>query len=155
MIADDRDCAIIYLDLDNFKAYNDAYGFSCGDNMLRLLAQAMNLCCSAGDFKGHIGGDDFIILTRDTERLHELCSHIIETFSEQIQSLYSKEDWERGYIISKNRNGFAENFPIATLSIAAVTNRTVDFSQTELLSKTVAHAKKQCKQQAGHSVVIV
>ncbi|WP_283609347.1 GGDEF domain-containing protein [Faecalispora anaeroviscerum] len=155
MLGDDRACAIIYLDLDHFKAYNDAYGFSCGDNMLRLVAHTMNLCCSAADFKGHIGGDDFIILTRDTECLPELCDNLIATFSRQVRPLYSKEDWERGYIISKNRNGFAEDFPVATLSIAAVTNRTVDFSQTELLSKTVAAAKKQSKQKQGHSVVIV
>lgn len=155
VMGDERPCAIVYLDLDNFKAYNDAYGFGCGDNMLKLVAQAMNLCCSAADFKGHIGGDDFVIITRDTERLPRLCGKIISVFSKMLQPLYSEEDWERGYIISKNRNGFSEKFSIATLSIAAVTNQSISFSEKDQLSKTIAHAKKQCKAKQGHAVAIV
>lgn len=155
LMTDVRLCAIIYLDLNHFKAYNDAYGFSRGDDMLRLMAQTMNHCCSAADFKGHIGGDDFIILTRKTEKLRELCNRIISSFSKAIQPFYSREDWERGYIVSKNRNGFSENFPIVTISIAAVTNSAVDFSNTELLSNTVASAKKKSKEQVGNSIVIL
>jgi EAL domain-containing protein (putative c-di-GMP-specific phosphodiesterase class I)/GGDEF domain-containing protein len=147
--------AIVYLDLDNFKAYNDAYGFTNGDCMLKTLAKAMKLCCSADDFMGHIGGDDFVIITRDMERLQQLCSDIIDTFAGLIQPLYSPSDWERGYIVSKDRNGFPKNFPIVTLSIAAVTNRTSGFSETAALSKAIADAKKQCKQQQGNAMIIV
>ncbi|WP_099469736.1 GGDEF domain-containing protein [Konateibacter massiliensis] len=146
--------AVVYLDLDNFKAYNDAYGFEYGDCMLKALAQAMRLCCSEKDFMGHIGGDDFVIITRDMERLPKLCDNIIHTFAGQIKSLYSPSDWERGYIVSKDRNGFLENFPIATLSIAAVTNCAGNFAETGVLSQAIAKTKKQCKQQKGNSVII-
>ena len=104
---------------------------------------------------GHIGGDDFVIITRDMERLPKLCGDIIVTFAGQIESLYSPSDWERGYIVSKDRNGFSDNFPISTLSIAAVTNRDHNFTETEVLSQTIAKTKKQCKQQKGNAVIIV
>ncbi len=147
--------AIIYLDLDNFKAYNDAYGFTNGDCMLKTLAQAMMLCCSDQDFMGHIGGDDFVIITRNLENLEKLCNDIISTFSDLIQPLYSASDWECGYIVSQDRNGFIKTFPMATLSIAVVTNRTGDFTETGTLSKTIAETKKQCKQQKGNTVIII
>ena len=155
LIQETEPYAIVYLDLDNFKAYNDAYGFAYGDCMLKALAQTMKLCCSEEDFMGHIGGDDFVIITRDMERLPKLCGDIIVTFAGQIESLYSPSDWERGYIVSKDRNGFSDNFPISTLSIAAVTNRDHNFTETEVLSQTIAKTKKQCKQQKGNAVIIV
>lgn len=147
--------AIVYLDLDNFKAYNDAYGFANGDKMLRILAQSMEYCCADADFKGHIGGDDFVIVTRDAAHVEQLCGEIIRTFSERICTLYSPLDWNRGYIVSQNRSGFTENFPVATLSIAAVTNTAVSFCSTTDLSQTIAAAKKTCKQRKGNAVVTV
>lgn len=149
--------AIIYLDLDNFKAYNDAYGFSSGDCMLKTLAQSMVQCCSEKDFLGHIGGDDFVIITRrrDKESVQSLCDNIINVFSKLIQPLYSPLDWERGYIISKDRNGFMDNFPITTLSIAVVTNYNNSFDESAALSKAIAEVKKLCKQRKGNVVIIV
>lgn len=146
--------AIVYLDLDNFKAYNDAYGFTNGDGMIKALSQAILLCCRPEDFKGHIGGDDFVVVTRNTDHLSTLCEKIITTFSGLIEPLYTPADWERGYIISNDRNGFLEQFPIATLSIAAVTSRSGPFSNMAALSKAIAEAKKRCKQQKGNAVVI-
>jgi len=148
--------AIIYLDLDNFKAYNDAYGFSNGDSMLKTLAQAMIQCCSEKDFLGHIGGDDFVIITRrrDKESVQSLCDNIINVFSKLIQPLYSPLDWERGYIISKDRNGFMDNFPITTLSIAVVTNYNNSFDESATLSNAIAEVKKLCKQKKGNAVII-
>lgn len=149
--------AIIYLDLDNFKAYNDAYGFSSGDTMLKTLAQAMTQSCANNDFMGHIGGDDFVIITRfrDLESVQKLCDDIVDAFAEMIQPLYSESDWERGYIISKDRNGFTEKFPVATLSVAAVTNYHNSFTESKELSKVIAEVKKKCKKQKGNAVVII
>lgn len=148
--------AIIYIDLDNFKAYNDAYGFPNGDSMLRTLAQSMHQCCSEKDFLGHIGGDDFVIITRrrDKESVQSLCDNIINVFRKLIQPLYSPLDWERGYIISKDRNGFMDNFPITTLSMAVVTNYNNNFNESTVLSKAIAEVKKLCKQQIGNAVII-
>ncbi|WP_312354273.1 GGDEF domain-containing protein [Aminipila sp.] len=146
--------AIVYLDLDNFKAYNDAYGFTNGDLMIKILADSMRACCNEIDFKGHIGGDDFVIITQ-SYFVEELCMNIINSFSRSIKALYSKEDWEQGYIISKNRSGFTEKFPIATLSIAAVTNKNREYTDLEELSKIIADTKKRCKQKAGNAVITV
>lgn len=148
--------AIIYLDLDNFKAYNDAYGFASGDSMLKTLAQAMVKSCSDKDFIGHIGGDDFVIITRprNKDSIQNLCETVINNFAEMIQPLYSSEDWERGYIISRDRNGFPDEFPITTLSIAVVTNYDKHFAESSLLSQAIANVKKKCKQQYGNTIII-
>lgn len=145
--------AIIYLDLDNFKAYNDAYGFSNGDLMLKAVAQSLETCCTDGEFLGHIGGDDFVVIA-GYHQVNELCRKIIETFSKSVEALYSPDDWKQGYIVSKNRNGFAENFSIVSLSIAVVTNRNIQPQTTEELSKIIAGTKKIAKQQEGNAIII-
>ncbi len=146
--------SIIYLDLDNFKAYNDAYGFANGDRMIKILAASMRECCAAEDFLGHIGGDDFVIVVAHHQS-KPLCENIIRVFGAAIQTLYTPDDWERGDIVSKNRNGFTEAFPIVTLSIAVVTNRHKSYSGLETLSREIANTKKQCKMQKGDTLVIV
>lgn len=145
---------LIYLDLDNFKAYNDAYGFTNGDKMIKIVADTMQECCIEEDFFGHIGGDDFVIITHALN-IQKLCDEIILVFSRAIKPLYSEEDWDQGYIVSTNRNGFFDQFPIATLSIAAVRCGTGDFNNMENLSQKITHAKKKCKQIIGNAVVIV
>lgn len=145
--------SIIYLDLDHFKAYNDAYGFSNGDLMIKAVSQVIDACCNEGEFFGHIGGDDFVIVT-DYHEVRDLCFQITQTFQKEIEPLYSHSDWTRGYIVSKNRNGFTENFPIATLSISVVTNQWIQPKNMEELSKYIATTKKMAKQQEGNAVVI-
>ncbi len=145
---------IIYIDIDNFKAYNDAYGFSNGDLMIKAVAMAMQKCCGTEDFMGHIGGDDFVIVSYE-KNIEELCNNICDTFHDYICSLYSREDWEKGFIVSRNRNGFVQEFPIATLSVAAISNKSHEFNSTDELSKAIAKAKKQCKQINGNAVVVI
>ena len=149
--------AIIYLDLDNFKAYNDAYGFANGDRMIKAVADTLRSCCREEEFKGHIGGDDFVVIFsgEDLDRARELCGGITRVFGEAIRSLYNEEDWARGYIVSRNRNGFTENFPLATLSISVVTNQERTFSSMEELSRAIAEVKKKSKQILGNSLVLI
>lgn len=146
-LKESRPFTLIYLDLDNFKAYNDAYGFPNGDRMIKTVADTIRTCCRDEDLKGHIGGDDFVIVSAlcQKEALRALCDRIIDTFSRSIRSLYNDEDWNRGFIVSQNRHGFTENFPIATLSIAVVTTHGKDFASMEELSQVVAEAKKKSK----------
>lgn len=146
--------SILYFDLDDFKAYNDAYGFSNGDLMLKALAETLTACCKKDSFCGHIGGDDFVVVVQ-THDVLQMCTLICNTFRESIQNLYSPFDWEQGYIVSKNRHGFVENFPIATLSIAGVTNKCTAPKTMEELSMLIASVKKQCKQKEGNAIVIV
>lgn len=146
--------AIIYLDLDNFKAYNDAYGFSNGDLMLKALADVMRQCSKEGDFLGHIGGDDFVIVTH-THEVVTFCRQVAQSFHRSIQAIYSPYDWEQGFIVSKNRNGFTQNFDIVSLSVAIVTNQRETPKTMEELSELIARTKKQCKQQEGDAIIVV
>ena len=145
--------AIIYFDLDNFKAYNDAYGFTNGDMMIKMVADILTQLCSPDDFCGHIGGDDFVVITNG-DKTEDLCKSAFGKFAEDSQNLYSEIDRERGYIVSKNRLGFIEEFPLATLSAAAITNREHPYASIKELSLVIAQTKKRAKQQTGNSLVI-
>lgn len=145
--------SVIYIDLDNFKAYNDAYGFNNGDLMIKAVADSMEETCSREEFMGHIGGDDFVIIAGHYQ-VEELFQGITEKFKRYIQGLYSEEDYKNRFIVSKNRHGFEEKFPIATLSMAVVTNRTHKFTNLEDFSKELVQVKKKSKQMEGNSCVI-
>ena len=117
------DFSIMYCDLDNFKAYNDAYGFSRGDDALRMTARVLNEFVQE-HFPlarlGHIGGDDFIIVGEsciDEELLDELC----RSFDRARCQLFSDQDLERGWYSTKNRKGRTVRIPLVSLSVAVVT----------------------------------
>jgi GGDEF domain-containing protein len=114
---------VVYCDLDNFKAYNDAYGFPKGDDALRLTARTLNDFISLHAMEanlGHIGGDDFIIVS-DTriggEKLQLLC----DDFDERRRELFTAEDRERGWYKTVNRKGRAIKVPLVSMSLAVVT----------------------------------
>lgn len=142
----------IYLDLDNFKAYNDAYGFTNGDLMIKTTADCIEESCLKEEFMGHIGGDDFVIIT-DYWEIEQLCQCIINKFQEKINMLYTQDDLDNGYILSKNRNGIEEKYPMATLSIAVVTNEFKNYQTINEFSKVLAEVKKKCKQKKGNAII--
>lgn len=146
--------SIIYVDLDNFKAYNDIYGFAKGDMMIKAAANAIKVCCSDNEFIGHIGGDDFVIIANQVQ-VEELCKKIFDAFKSLIRNLYSMEDWERGFIIAKDRGRNVQEFGIVTLSIGVLTNKKQNFKNSEEVTKAIAGIKKQCKNKVGNSLVIV
>ena len=124
-IEEDDTFAVIYLDLDNFKAFNDVYGFTHGDEAIQLVARvSVDVVRRRGtpnDFVGHIGGDDFIIATM-ADRAEEIAQEIIDEFDRNIRVLYSPKDLRQGYIETRDRRGALNRFPIMTLSIAIVSN---------------------------------
>ncbi len=145
--------AVLYVDIDNFKAFNDRYGFEHGDNALRLtsaiLSQAIADCCDRhADFLGHIGGDDFIIISRP-EKEDALCQAVIARFDREIRSLYAPEDLANGFIALPNRRGIEENFPIATVSIAVIDNGERQFSNYLEIGEIAAQLKKKAKAIEG------
>ena len=144
---------IAYIDLDNFKAYNDAYGFNNGDRMIKALAESMKENCVQGEFLGHIGGDDFVIIA-DRWELMPVLTQITEDFRRKIIPLYSPVDCERGYIVSHNRHGEVEEFPLATLSVAIVTNQKRQYGGMGEFSEQLVKAKKASKDRTGNSYVI-
>lgn len=153
-IKENKPFSILYIDIDNFKAYNDAYGFNNGDLMIQTLAECINEAAEQAELKGHIGGDDFVVIFRKMNVNLE-CEKIIELFGHSIRHLYNEKDWDNGYIISKNRNNIEEKFPIATLSISVITNCNQVFQSIDEFSKAIAGIKKKCKQQEGNAIIIV
>ncbi|MCL2222956.1 MAG: EAL domain-containing protein [Oscillospiraceae bacterium] len=145
----DEPYCVTYYDIDNFKAYNDAYGFQNGDLMLALISDILQSCATRDEFIGHIGGDDFIVIC-DYHEGDNYCRAVIDEFSSKVESLYRDEDLENGFIVSKNRNGVTESFPIATLSVAGITNKVHTYSSIDAFSKDIAAIKKTCKKKQGN-----
>jgi DNA-binding response OmpR family regulator len=149
--------AYLYVDLDNFKAFNDTYGPARGDRVIRLLADVLSEQIAAngagGDFIGHIGGDDFVVIT-SPDVLDTLCRTIIDTFDQRVRTLYDPGDLERGYLQGIDRQGVPRSFPIISLSIGVVTNRYRVFADHEDVSRVAAEMKQFSKQQPGSSYAI-
>ncbi len=116
--------AILYADLDHFKAYNDHYGFMRGDEVIRATARLLQdvtfEVAGADGFVGHVGGDDFVIVC-DAALAPTLAERIVERFDACIADLYDPTDRARGYIEVEDRRGELQRFPIATLSIGIAT----------------------------------
>ncbi len=148
--------SLVYTDLDHFKVYNDIYGFDHGDRIIKFTAEvlqdALDTHGSADDFVGHVGGDDFVMLT-GMERSDTICQYALDNFCKNAGSFYSEEDVNRGFIVGKGRDGNISNFPLISLSIAVVD---CDFSlpfTMSGLSHRVAEVKKASKAISGSSLV--
>jgi GGDEF domain-containing protein len=148
--------AACYADLDNFKAYNDYYGYHYGDSLIKMTSEIIRdvVYSSTRDgFVGHIGGDDFVFII-PPEKIHPVCDQIIKIFDRMIIRRYKKEDVLRGYIITKNRRGRRENFPIMTLSIAVIVNQKRMFRHLGEISHMIADLKSYTKTLPGSNYFI-
>ena len=147
--------ALCYADLDEFKAYNDYYGYFFGDKVIKMTARIVRDSVfehQANAFVGHIGGDDFVFVV-DPARARRTCQTIIARFDAEIGLCYEPRDRRNGYIISKNRRGVPESFPLMSLSIAIVVNRAGMFSHVGEISHMVADLKKYAKTLPGSNFV--
>jgi diguanylate cyclase (GGDEF)-like protein len=154
---DDRDAfAVLYIDLDNFKAFNDAYGFTHGDEAIQLLARialdAVRRRGGVNDFVGHIGGDDFIVVTQ-ADRAEEVAQSAIDEFDRSIKTLYSPRDLRQGFIETRDRRGTINRFPVMTLSIAIVSNDRGQIANYAQVGETAAELKRYAKSIGGSSYV--
>jgi GGDEF domain-containing protein len=117
--------AFCVLDLDNFKAFNDRYGYANGSEVIKetakIIEHVVKSVGSSEDFIGHVGGDDFVVITTP-EYMREISSEIIIQFDRRIPDFYDRDERERGYILGKTRQGIEMEFPIMSISIAIVTN---------------------------------
>lgn len=153
LVRSDDPFAVLYIDLDNFKAFNDRYGFEQGDQALRLTAAILEQAitdCGGGftDFIGHIGGDDFIIISR-SEKVDSLGSAIISRFDREIRRLYTAEDLARGFIAVLNRKGQEEHYPVMSVSIAVVDNSHWHFANYLEIGEIAAQLKRRAKAIEG------
>ena len=149
--------SILYLDLDHFKAYNDVYGFIHGNDLIRLLAhvtvESVRAYGNPGDFVGHIGGDDFVIIT-SPERVDPVCRELIDCWSCESKSLYSPEDLARDGLVATDRQGRMQSFGLVTVSIGIVTNQRRPISSLEEVSRVAAEVKSKAKSLAGNSYYV-
>jgi len=149
--------AIAYVDLDNFKAYNDTYGFTQGDEMIKNLARILTYTVSefSNDdyFVGHIGGDDFVFIV-PLEKIETISKEIIKRFNTLIPSFLHKKDLERGYFISINRVGETSKIPLPSLSIAIVPVYKGKFKHVGEISARATEIKRLIKTLEGSNYFI-
>ena len=156
-LASGRPVAFCVLDLDNFKVFNDHYGYAHGNKVIKetakIIETATRMKGSPDDFVGHIDGDDFVVITTPAD-MRNVCSEIIRLFDERVPQFYDRKDLEKGYIFGKNRQGKEMQFPIMTISIAVVTNEQRTFVNT-LEASTVAAELKDYAKTLASSVFVV
>lgn len=150
--------ALMYIDLDNFKAYNDTYGFSNGDEIIKLTAKIVTKYVfkkgrNERNFVGHIGGDDFVALVEDKD-YEKICQDIIAEFDKCVVKYFNKEDVERGYLEVENRKGVIEPFPLTTISIGVVEVTNERFKNTLEIGEAGAAVKHLAKTIWGSTYVI-
>ncbi|MDR1605001.1 MAG: response regulator [Gracilibacteraceae bacterium] len=152
-IALGRKFAVVYVDIDNFKPFNDIYGFLRGDMAIKLTAEIIWALRGEDTFLGHIGGDDFVIIT-SPQRVTAVCEECIRQFDEKIRLMYDQEHVEQGYISTVNRRGEPEIFPISTLSLSVVTNEYRTFSSELEVADVASELKHKLKQMPGSNYLI-
>lgn len=156
-IEEKRAFSMIYIDLSNFKSFNDKYGFEKGDEVLRhtanIIIRAVREFGEKGDFLGHIGGDDFIVLT-GAEIYPKIAEKIIEEFDSTIGTYYDRQDAAKGYIESVDRNNRPQKFPIMTISIAIISTSYTKITHYGKLSQIAAELKKVAKKFNNSSYVV-
>lgn len=141
-----------YADLDNFKAYNDKYGFQKGDEVIRftgrVVVEAIRHSGTAGDFVGHIGGDDFVFIT-SPEAADRVCQEVLDRVQTEFPRFYAVDDRNRGFIITTNRLGRTQQFPLMTISIALVSNQQRMVASVGEVAQTASEIKKYLKSLPG------
>ncbi|MGN1270752.1 MAG: diguanylate cyclase domain-containing protein [Clostridia bacterium] len=149
---------VLYIDLDNFKAYNDVYGFLKGDEIIKLTAKIItkhiHALDSADAFVGHIGGDDFVSIINDEVDYEEICQGIIAEFDVEVLKLFNDIDIQRRYIEVQNRKGIMEQFPLTSISIGVVVADAKRFSNILEIGEVGAQVKHLSKTTMGSSYAI-
>ncbi|MBI3297564.1 MAG: response regulator [Elusimicrobia bacterium] len=141
--------AVLYADLNHFKAYNDAYGYEAGDQVIKATSRCvLDAVKAAGDaradFVGHIGGDDFIVVTRP-ERMEALAGEIVGRFDALAPGFYKEEDRRRGTLLSKDRKGNDTEFPLLSIAVGVCHNVLKPLSSYAEVSALGAELKKVAK----------
>lgn len=151
--------AILYVDIDHFKPYNDGYGFVKGNQVIQTLATVLTEAAAKyrlvehPSFVGHIGGDDFIAIV-DADMAEELCRDLIKRFDQAVPDFYDARDARRGYVVGTDRRGQETRFPLVSLSIGVVTNRHRRVHSHWQVGEVAAQVKKKAKAMPGSSFYV-
>lgn len=149
--------AVCYVDLDKFKAYNDTYGFERGDNVIketaRILLRTTQELGNPEDFVGHIGGDDFVVVT-SIPTADILCPAIIDNFDKALKEFYNETDWKNGYITAHDRQGAEITVPLLSISIGVVTNESRKIEHVAQIGEIGAELKAYAKSLKKSNYVV-
>ncbi len=144
--------ALAYADLDNFKPFNDRYGFGRGDELIkmtgRIILNVVKDTQSQGCFIGHIGGDDFVVIMKP-DLIEKAAENIIERLDALIAGFYDTADWDAGYIFAADRRGVWSKLPVTSISIGITDTERRTFSHHGELMQRASEMKGYAKKFAG------
>ena len=156
-LAEKENACVIYSDLDNFKAFNDKYGFALGDEILRftskVIQDAARNFCGEDAFVGHIGGDDFVLVV-PSESASDVADEIIANFDKGVAGFYCPEDIAAGCIASVNRSGEKQIYPLMSISLAGVDLSFQCYEKYLEVNDACAKTKKLAKKEPGSNFLI-
>lgn len=156
-IAAGQNFAHLYIDLDNFKAYNDRYGYQQGSEVIahvgELTRQVVATLGSRQDLVGHIGGDDYVVLT-GSEQAEAIAGELIRCFDASIPDFYTAEDRARGTILAHDRYGVERTFPLLTISIAVICSEHLEAPTTTAIGRECARMKEHLKALPGSNLLV-
>ena len=152
-----RPFAHLYIDLDNFKAYSDHYGYKVGSDAInmvgKLLREVVEGHDSKDDLVGHIGGDDYVVLT-NPDRAEELAKAIISNFDSHVPELYQDDDLRAGFVVGTDRHGIKRSFPLLTISIAITLSENMEHPFLLSISQNSARMKEHLKRLKNSNYLI-
>jgi diguanylate cyclase (GGDEF)-like protein len=155
-LSERKSFSLCHVDLDNFKPFADKYGYAWGSEVIKevahILTENVHTTDLDGDFVGHVGGDDFIVIT-GSERAEQVCQKIVEEFDRRSMRFYSEKDRQKGFIIGKDRQGKLQDFPLVTITIAVVTDDGSKFQGPLDMAKKAAELKEYAKTLPGSNYV--
>ena len=157
-LLNDENFVVLYFDLDNFKAYNDIYGFIKGDEIIKFTARTIleNIHGLEEEncFVGHIGGDDFVAILNSEINYEKICQDIIINFDAKVLDYFNEIDRKRGYVEVANRKNIIEQFPLTSISIGVVDTSTRRFKNILEIGEAGAQVKHLAKTMLGSSYAI-
>jgi diguanylate cyclase (GGDEF)-like protein len=151
-----RPFAVAYFDLDNFKAFNDAYGFLRGDEVILLLATALRRAAAGANppaFLGHVGGDDFVLVCAP-EQVDEMCKTAVDYFDQQVPALHDPEDVARGGLEIRDRQGTLRKFPLVSVSVGIATTERREFHDHREVVAVATEMKGVAKGEPGSAIAV-
>ncbi len=157
LIAKGEDFFVGYFDIDNFKAFNDTYGFVSGDNLIKRTAFFLNKYIKEAyrenGFVGHIGGDDFVFVVKDNnkEKLSNTLDRLLKALEKSARIFFREDDLKKGYFVAEDREGKKRKFPLASFSVAVVRGK--NKKNIQEIAKVAAQLKRIAKSHYGSKVV--
>jgi len=161
LLSSKRDFVVMYIDVDNFKPYNDHYSFEEGDKVIELIAEILRKVVPdeqilhGESFIGHIGGDDFVVMSTFSENHVKWAEKILKKFQRKITQFYRESDQKNGGIKTANRQGEQQFYPVMTLSVGVLLVHPEYFEHTQRLASYATKAKKGAKEAGGNTYYIV